>query len=100
MGVWMPRDIGETQKKIGFCLLEHKGLGIDARDLARRIYKVEDPSRSHMNVVWAALKGLNQRKIIVHAGTSLEGFRQWILTGEGRAAFEALKRPAKLRAVK
>jgi hypothetical protein len=97
----MPRDIGETQKKIGFCLLEHKGLGIDARDLARRVYKVEDPSQSQMNVTWAALKGLNQRKMIVHAGTSLEGFRQWILTGEGKIAFEALKRqkPARRLAV-
>jgi hypothetical protein len=91
----MPRDIGETQKKIGFCLIEHKGLGIDARDLARRIYKVDEPTHSQMNVMWAALKGLSQRGLIVHAGTSLEGFRKWILTGQGREDFESLRKERK-----
>jgi len=96
----MPKGLGERQKEIGLCLVGHRDLGVDALELARLIYRVDKPSESQMNVTWAALKGLSGRKLIVHASTNIDGFRRWILTGEGKKVFEALKKERKTGSLK
>jgi hypothetical protein len=88
----MGRGLGETQQQIGLCLLEQR---LDAKELAKRVYKAR-PTKSRLNTIWAALRGMEARGMVMPVGgISMGGFRRWELTKQGREDIESLKKERK-----
>jgi hypothetical protein len=93
----MGRGLGETQRRIGLCLLEQR---LDANELVKLVYKAR-PTKSRLNTIWAALRGMEARGMIAPAGgMTMGGFRRWELTKQGREDIESLKKEGKPQAFK
>ena len=94
----MTKGIGRIQTLIGVALLDydHRKGGADAHALAKAVYEVAVPTKSQNNVCWAALNGMERRSLISYTGKhTIGGWRRWVLTSEGRSAFEPLRQKVK-----